>query len=214
MMNYFNEYDEPFNDGMAFGSSQMAHWDDMLNLLDNADGLQAFDVGHAVPASYAVIRLLFRPGLSHSAWGNWVEERRVVCRQNKANQNARPYSYTRPDRQSVLLWPQENGNSLDLVTWQPQQDNGHGSNHPETKAVEWLQRQQQINPDFNQHIERVNMMIQDEPCHTCLNGLKSSLQQVLPVQSKVQIKWVKPRYKIQSFRERRYQPKVSRWNRR
>ena len=29
-----------------------------------------------------------------------------------------------------------------------------------------------------------------------------------------QIKWVKPRYKIQSFRERRYQPKVSRWNRR
>jgi len=218
IMQYYNDNQLPYGDETDADTGQSANWDNMLDLLDDADDFQPMNSpairSQSGPLSYSVIRLILRKSQPRSAWINMLGGNPQIYQRNNEGKNGRPYSFVNSRRQSVVVWPYSQGNTIDLVSWHSDPDNGHASNHPESQAVEWLQKQQRSHPDFNSTIGQVKMLIQDEPCNTCLHSLKSSLQKVLPADSNVHIKWIKPRPHLMTFRERRYKPTVLRWGRR
>ena len=212
-MLFFDEFSD-INDNSA--DLYQPAWDDMVDILDTAEQFYPDDVlveNNALPTSYSVVRLVLRKAMPSEEWESWIQVRPLVHRRNNSGDQVNPYSYIDPSRQAVVFWPQDGDHTLDLLTWRSQIDDQHANGHPENLVVDWLQDQARTNPNFTGAIRQVNMAIQGQPCNSCLGYLKTSLKQILPLSSHVNIRWVKPLPKFQSFRERRYQPKIARWDR-
>ncbi len=212
-MQFFDEnepfdYDEPLEEPIG-----QDDWQDMTTLLDNADDFRPFDLADSWDTpperSSAVMRIIFRRQLPASAFQHFSESQPTVYRRTNTGTPTAPYLYTDASRNGLVFLPKPQARSMNLVTWQPASAASHI--HPENQAIEWLQRQRQVNPLFADNVEGVRMLIQDQPCKSCLNGLKSSMGQALPANANVRIRWIKPRNRIAFFQERRYKPKVNRW---
>lgn len=206
-MMYFD--DDP--DEERFDEPVPDEWDDMLQIMDGADAIPGFDA--IEEPSYAVLRVVFKH--KRPDWRSLGASSPGTFQSGDNRDVIRPFSYSDPARRSILLWDEPDENALDLVTWQNPRDSDHDSSHPETDAVEWLQSRQQADPYFGENILRIKLLIQDKPCKTCLAGLRSSLDKIMPAGSGADIKWVKPNpdKRYQFFRDRRYQPGIQRWNR-
>lgn len=213
-MQFFDEnepfdYDEPVEEPVA-----QDDWQSLTTLLDNADDFRPFDLTDSWDTpperSSAVIRIIFRRQLPSSAFQHFSEDPPTIYRRTNTGTPTTPYLYTDESRNGLVFLPEPDARAMNMVTWQPTSATTHV--HPESQAIEWLKRQRQVNPLFADNIQRVQMLIQDQPCKSCLNGLKSSMGQALPANANVRIRWIKPRYRFASFQERRYQPKVNRWS--
>lgn len=214
LMQFFDEnepfdYDEPVEEPVA-----QDDWQHLTTLLDNADDYRPFDLNDSWDTpperSSAVIRIIFRRQLPSSVFQHFSEDPPTVYRRTNTGTPTAPYLYTDESRNGLIFLPEPDTSAINMLTWQPTSATTHV--HPESQAIEWLKRQRQVNPLFADNIQRVQMLIQDQPCKSCLNGLKSSMGQVLPAKANVRIRWIKPRNRFASFRERRYQPKVNRWS--
>lgn len=204
-------------DDNSFNYDAPEKWDGMLDLIDNSGNFQPFDVTSDFfePSPVAVLRVTFRNEPQRYNWRHWIEGRPKIFRRTHDGKLTSPFSFTNRQRRSILLWPGVRNNTLDLITWKGKYNTGHSSSHPEETALNWLKHQNRINPGFTEAISQIRMMIQDRPCNSCLDHLKSSLRQSLTPDTQVRIKWVRPDQskRFGFFRERHSQPVINHWNR-